>query len=104
MHKTARRFIPAMIVTALLSAGWWAPPAVAGPVVSDLPTLSLTLNAGAFAAVNADVNHETTASINVVEVTDPGNPKNNLVVSDGLTELKGRGNYTWTLPSKKKPY
>ena len=26
------------------------------------------------------------------------------VVADGLTEIKGRGNYTWTLPSKKKPY
>ena len=104
MHKTARRFIPAMIVTALLSTGWWAPPAVAGPVVSDLPTLALTVDPAALAAVNADVNHKVTANMARVEVTDPVNPQNNLVVADGLTEIKGRGNYTWTLPSKKKPY
>ena len=53
--------------------------------------------------MNADVNHDTTAMVNV-EVTDPGNSQNNLVVADGLTQIKGRGNYTWTLPSKKKPY
>ena len=89
---------------ALVAIAGWAPStASAGVAVSDLPTLALTVDAGAFAAVNADVNHNTTAMVNV-EVTDPGNSQNNLVVADGLTEIKGRGNYTWTLPSKKKPY
>jgi len=102
--RTLRRGMVGVATAALVAIAGWAPStASAGVAVSDLPTLALTVDAGAFAAVNADVNHDTTAMVNV-EVTDPGNSQNNLVVADGLTEIKGRGNYTWTLPSKKKPY
>ena len=69
---------------ALVAIAGWAPStASSGVAVSDLPTLALTVDAGAFAAVNADVNHDTTAMVNV-EVTDPGNSQNNLVVADAL--------------------
>lgn len=104
MGRSLRRGMVGVATAALVAIAGWAPStASAGVAVSDLPTLALTVDAGAFAAVNADVNHDTTAMVNV-EVTDPGNSQNNLVVADGLTEIKGRGNYTWTLPSKKKPY
>ncbi len=91
------------LLCSLLSLGLAPTTAVAGPVVTDLPTLSIQVDPTHFAAVNGDPVHETTAQINL-EVTDPGNPWNNLTVSDGLTEIRGRGNYSWTLPSEKKPY
>lgn len=85
----------------MIGSGLLPSMATAAPTVSDLPTLSITIDETAFAQVNGDKNVR--APINV-EVTDPGNAKNNLVVSGLTTEMKGRGNYTWTLPYKKKPY
>lgn len=102
MRKRFLRFTPILLALALV-AGPMQLTALAGPVVTDLPTLSITVNASAFAAVNADPKHKATASIDV-EVTDPFNPDNNLTVGGMTTEIRGRGNYTWSLPSKKKPY
>lgn len=102
MSRWRRWLLPMLLSLAIIAVPMQGT-ALAGPVVSDIPTLSISVDPAAFAAVNADIEHDTIAPIDV-EVTDPRNGANNLSVRGMTTEIKGRGNFTWTLPYKKKPY
>ena len=68
--RHVKRWVATTALTALLVTGWVTAPAQAGPVVSDLPTLSITVNAAEFAAVNADPVHQQRTMVGL-ELTDP---------------------------------
>lgn len=75
------------------------PSASAAPVVDDLPTLNITVDPALMKAVNDDPDHDTKAP---VTMSLEGAPTAELNFTDLPGEIKGRGNFTWTLD--KRPY
>lgn len=94
--------ITTTLLAGVLVAGAGVPGANAAPVSPDVATINITL-------ADPDPSHNTMSYLNAskdnkiaanISVEDPSGTYNVPEVTGG--EIKGRGNYTWTLP--KKPY
>lgn len=103
MHTRSRQGKTLLVLTLIagLTLGT-TPAAFAAPHTADLPTLDITLN-DANQSRNS-LNYVHASKDNKVPTTmtldDPTGV--NSIATPVIGEIKGRGNYTWTLP--KKPY
>lgn len=103
----------ALALAAMLAMPTTAWPAFAGEAsttasaaaVTDVPSISIDLpNGYTLAQLNAskdEIPVPPDESPSLLDVVDPANPGNDLTDAP-LEEIKGRGNFTWTL--EKKPY
>ena len=77
-------------------------PASAATVTPDLPTIDITLPSGVTQSTLDGGSKDTVYTGTTIAIDDPVNDANDYTTPAGTGEIKGRGNYTWTLP--KKPY
>jgi len=109
MKMNRRGVLGTWAATALMvSMGWaTAPGASADVVTPGVPTIDITLPAGTTQATLDGGSKETVYAGTTISIDDPANDANDYttplnVDGTGTGEVKGRGNYTWTLA--KKPY
>ena len=109
MKKTRRGAVATWAAAALLvSLGWTtatAPAASADVVTPGMPTIDITLPPGTTQSTLDGGSKETVYTETKIAIDDPNNVYDYTTpVVDGKEtgEIKGRGNYTWTLA--KKPY
>jgi hypothetical protein len=76
--------------------------AAAETVTPDLPTIDISLPAGVTQSTLDGGSKETVYTGTTIAIDDPVNDANDYTTPVGTGEIKGRGNYTWTLA--KKPY
>ena len=94
----------------ITSMGWATAPAASADVVTPgLPTIDITLPSGTTQSTLDKGSKDTVYTGTTISIDDPVNDANDYTTpaaaigSDiGTAEVKGRGNYTWTLA--KKPY